>query len=187
MRKGKFRVGTQEWVIILLVLVTLWSLLLSYYGKEEAKPQQGILIMPFSSVAASKQYEDTNTEHYSMATQVKDREPEAPSRGSGSIPVVVTAYTCGIESTGKAPGHPDFCRTASGYVLSAADANKAVAADPRYYPLGTKLYLDGVGVVTVRDTGGDIKGPNRIDLFVAVTDTTPAYAWGVRRTNIRRL
>ena len=93
----------------------------------------------------------------------------------------ITAYTCGPESTGKYPGHPDFCRTASGYVLKEGDAGKVVAADTRYYPIGTKLYIPNVGVVTVKDTGGAIKGPNKIDLFVSVLDTKPAFAWG-RRT-----
>lgn len=78
----------------------------------------------------------------------------------------ITAYTSGYESTGKYPGHPAYGITASGYKLTPNDAYKTVAADLNHYSFGQKLYVEGVGIVTVVDTGGDIKGPNRLDLYV---------------------
>lgn len=40
-----------------------------------------------------------------------------------------------------------------------------IAADTRYYPFGTILYVPGYGYGRVEDTGGDIKGRGRLDLF----------------------
>ena len=44
----------------------------------------------------------------------------------------------------------------------------SVAADPKFVPLGAPLWLDRNGVVTLmvaQDTGGAIRGANRLDLF----------------------
>lgn len=78
-----------------------------------------------------------------------------------------TSYTCGEESTGKSKNDKGYCITASGYKLQPSDSYRVVAADTRYYPFGTKLYIEGIGNVTVRDTGSAIKGRGRFDIFIS--------------------
>lgn len=56
-----------------------------------------------------------------------------------------------------------------------------VAADPAVLPLGTRVYIDGIGERVVQDTGGAIQG-NKIDL--AVESHREALAWGVQHKGV---
>ena len=58
--------------------------------------------------------------------------------------------------------------------------DKAIAADTRYYPMGTKMDVPGYGVAIVKDRGGAIKG-NKLDVFFMNHKT--ALQWG-RRKNV---
>lgn len=51
-----------------------------------------------------------------------------------------------------------------------------IAADTSYYPFGTKMYIPGWGWGVVTDRGGDIKGPDRLDIFFSNHSKT--QAWG---------
>jgi len=51
-----------------------------------------------------------------------------------------------------------------------------IAADTDYYPFGTRMYVPGYGWGVVKDRGGAIKGPNRIDLFY--NSHNDALQWG---------
>jgi 3D (Asp-Asp-Asp) domain-containing protein len=68
-------------------------------------------------------------------------------------------------------------RTASG----AGTSLSTVAVDPSVIPLGTGIYIQGVGVRVAQDTGGAIRG-NRLDLW------EPSYAacmaWGVQTRQV---
>ena len=82
-----------------------------------------------------------------------------PSRGyfSGRRVVTMVAtlydpYHCGGSGSG---------RTATGIM----GGYGVVAVDPRFIPLGTRLYIEGYGYAVAADTGGAIKG-NRIDLGI---------------------
>lgn len=89
----------------------------------------------------------------------------------------ITAYTCQKAETGKSPGDPGYCMTANGTILTPAHDKKVVAADPSILPFGTRLWIDGVGEVTVVDTGGEIVG-RKIDLFAGEKKVYEARAFG---------
>lgn len=79
----------------------------------------------------------------------------------------ITAYT----HTGN--------RTASG-----AWPVVGMAACPRRFEFGAQLYVEGVGIVTCADRGGDIHG-DRLDLFLE--SRSAALAWGRRSRRVRFL
>jgi 3D (Asp-Asp-Asp) domain-containing protein len=56
-----------------------------------------------------------------------------------------------------------------------------IAADTRYYPFGTRMYIPGYGWGVVEDRGGAIKGENRLDIFY--NSHAEALQWG--RRNVR--
>ncbi|MBM9521032.1 3D domain-containing protein [Desulforhopalus vacuolatus] len=58
-----------------------------------------------------------------------------------------------------------------------------IAADTRYFPFGTRMFVPGYGWGTVEDRGGAIKGPNRIDLYFS--SHSDALDWGRRRVNVK--
>lgn len=51
-----------------------------------------------------------------------------------------------------------------------------VAADTRYHPFGTRLYIPGYGYGLIEDRGGAIKGPKRLDVYYRSHKT--ARKWG---------
>jgi membrane-bound lytic murein transglycosylase A len=64
----------------------------------------------------------------------------------------------------------------------------SVAADPRYLPLGAPLWLDTrvpapfARLMVAQDTGGAIKGPNRLDIFWGAGAAARATAGGLSTT-----
>jgi membrane-bound lytic murein transglycosylase A len=60
----------------------------------------------------------------------------------------------------------------------------SVAADPRYVPLGAPIILsldraEPEGLWIAQDTGGAIKGPNRVDTFWGAGERARAIAGGM--------
>lgn len=84
-----------------------------------------------------------------------------------------------VYSYGPNKGKPkDVGITASGTKAKRG----TIAADTRYYPFGTKMYIPGYGYGVVEDRGGAIKGRNRIDLWFPTE--AEAIKWG-RKKNVR--
>ena len=117
----------------------------------------------------------------------------APQTSSKYVLMEVTGYdngprSCGWErdwlgrpvySSGPMKGKPK----AVGITASGARAKHGtIAADTKYYPFGTIMYIPGYGYGVVEDRGGDIKGKNRIDLWFATEKQ--AFKWG-RQKNVR--
>lgn len=111
-----------------------------------------------------------------------------PSLSSESLPTLsrgrtlgnftLTAYTAGPESTGKKTGDPAYGVTSSGAYVS---EGVTIAVDPKVIPIGSRVYIEGIGYRVAQDTGSAIKG-NRIDLYVS--DLNNARQFGVKK-NVR--
>lgn len=91
------------------------------------------------------------------------------------LSTTLTAYTAGEESTGKTPSHPQYGITYSGV---RAEEGRTVAVDPKVIPLGSTVYIEGVGIRKAEDTGSAIKG-SKIDVFM--NDVSEARTFGVKR------
>lgn len=76
------------------------------------------------------------------------------------------------------------CGSNSGITASAKPvvAAYSCAADTSFWPFGTKLYVEGWGLVEVMDRGGAIKGPNRID--ICISDRNQALRLGVEQRKV---
>ena len=61
---------------------------------------------------------------------------------------------------------------------------KAIAADTRYYPMGTVFDVPGYGVATVKDRGGAIKG-DKLDLYFPTHQE--ALNWGRKTLTVKIL
>ncbi len=81
-----------------------------------------------------------------------------------------------VHTSGRAKGKPKVVGLTS-------SGRKAVpgtlAADLRHYPVGTVIYIPGYGYGCVDDTGGDIRGKRRLDLFF--NTHKEAQKWGRQR------
>lgn len=87
----------------------------------------------------------------------------------------LTAYGPGFESTGKRPGDPGYMVTASGKM---ATPKRTIAVDPHLIPLGSLVYIDGIGYRVAEDVGGAVKGEH-IDVYFPSDDE--AVQFGVKR------
>lgn len=99
------------------------------------------------------------------------------------VDMKATAYTASYKHTGKNPGDKHY-----GITYSGLKAKKGVVAvDPKVIPLGTRLYIEGVGntpdygYAVAADIGSAVKG-NRIDLYF--DDEKTVDKWGIKNVKV---
>lgn len=92
----------------------------------------------------------------------------------------VTAYTAGIESTGKHELHPEFGITASTHRIAVGGGERLLAAPPEI-AFGTRMFVPGYGVGVVKDRGEAIQG-DCLDVYF--DDLERARAWGRQRLTV---
>ncbi|THF73078.1 3D domain-containing protein [Cohnella fermenti] len=105
-----------------------------------------------------------------------------PEEQGEIVRVVATGYTAGVESTGKRPGHPQYGITYSGVKVRRGKLS-TIAADPKYFPIGTILFIPGYGYGIVADTGSKIKG-KKIDLYFP-SKRQVFQEWGKKTVDVR--
>lgn len=94
-----------------------------------------------------------------------------------------TAYTSSFKDTGKNPDHPQFGITYTGIKAKRG----IIAVDPKVIPLGTRVYVEGVGktpdygFALAADIGGGVKG-NIIDIYV--NTQAEADGWGIKKVKV---
>ena len=109
---------------------------------------------------------EVRTAHSKTAERITAPRPQIEQVGTRGMTLASRGFFGGrrvveMVATGYGPGENGRwgAQTASGLKPGFG----VVAVDPRFIPLGTRLYIDGYGYAVAGDTGGAIKG-NRIDL-----------------------
>lgn len=102
--------------------------------------------------------------------------------GTHPKPITLSARGIGTLTVAKKITVVATAYVAGGHTATGVSAQRGViAVDPSVIPLGTKLYIPGVGIVRAEDTGGAIRG-NRID--VCLPTEAAARQWGVRTVTV---
>lgn len=105
-----------------------------------------------------------------------DGQPDGYNKSLGEFKI--TFYCACKKCCGKNPTDPAYGITASGKTVA---EGTTIAVSRKQIPLGTSVYIEGLGTFEAQDTGGAIK-TNRIDVYVA--DHNEALKCGVEKLQV---
>lgn len=109
-----------------------------------------------------KQVEVAEKEVEVPEKEVTEKEVIKPEGDYITFEAEVTAYTAGVQCTGKTPDHPQYGITASGEMVQEGNT----IAAPDVFPFYTKIEIPGYGTGKVKDRGGAIKYNTRTGRFI---------------------
>jgi 3D (Asp-Asp-Asp) domain-containing protein len=157
-------------IAISLLLIVISTLYLATVSKVESpdKPREKNKIKPtfYTNQDLPKTHNhDKNKIYIYKEEEMEVVKVEEKKEDTKKITAIVTAYTNGVESTGKSPDHPAYGVTASGRKTE----RYVTAACPPSIPLGTWIEIEGIGKRRCDDRGGAIKG-RRFDVYMKHLD-----------------
>jgi 3D (Asp-Asp-Asp) domain-containing protein len=152
-------------LVIVLILTGCYFLfiytVLDMYNNMEAQKIQEVIIEKEVPVEVTKKVEVIVKEEVIREVPVLV-EAGLPIQYESLGKFRITYYCSCKLCCGKASDHPYYGITASGAKVR---QGVTVAVDPKVIPLGTYLWIDGIGFRVAQDTGRLIKG-NIIDVYV---------------------
>ncbi len=169
-------------IIFLQVLLILVTYQLDTLQAEEVQAYRYRLAVVEGKYLAEKQNHDNTKLDLALAKRIiedKDKQLQAVQQGVYIGKFEVTYYTAGEESTGKNLGDRGYGITKSGTTV---EDGRTIAADWDVIPEGSRVFIEGVGIRTVEDTGSMIQG-QAIDVYVEDVETAlnngrhPARVW----------
>ncbi|MEI6521216.1 MAG: 3D domain-containing protein [bacterium] len=145
--------------------------------------RQGIPGIKERTIVVWKSDGKETTRWISSERVIKNPTPTLISRGKLASRSAGEILLC--EATAYDPGPGSCGKYADGYTATGMRAGRGViAVDPRFIPLGTRVYVDGYGYAIAADTGGAIKG--RI-IDVCFPTRGECIRWGRKMVKVRIL
>lgn len=167
--------GTHVTLLIIMFLMVALGIMAGFAMMEAEKleeKRQGLLLELEAERARNdalleerqRRIEELEEENRELQEVIKQGIDEIRGILSGArvVEFEATAYT-----HVAIPGVADINGTGDGITASGLPVQEGiVAVDPRIIPLGTRIWVEGFGILIAADTGGAIRG-DRLDIFLS--------------------